>query len=114
MPRRNQPASASRMPDISTARIKPSMPWVAAVVLTSTINAPAGPPIWNRLPPSSETRKPPTIAVIRPCAGLAPDATAMAMDNGKATIATVRPAMASARSLSRPYPSRSTVTSFGV
>jgi hypothetical protein len=25
--------------------------------------APAGPPIWNRLPPSSDTRKPPTMAV---------------------------------------------------
>jgi hypothetical protein len=29
----------------------------------STMKAPAGPPIWKRLPPSAETRKPPTIAV---------------------------------------------------
>ena len=32
------------------------------VAATSTMKAPAGPPIWKRLPPSAETRKPPTIA----------------------------------------------------
>ena len=35
----------------------------ATVAATRTMNAPAGPPIWNRLPPSSETRKPPKMAV---------------------------------------------------
>src|SRR5690606_22401313 len=39
---------------------------------------------------------------------------AIAIDSGRATMATVRPAMASARKLARPYPSRSTVISFGV
>jgi hypothetical protein len=33
------------------------------IVAMSTMNAPAGPPIWNRLPPSAEIRKPPTMAV---------------------------------------------------
>jgi len=27
------------------------------------MKAPAGPPIWKRLPPKAETRKPPMIAV---------------------------------------------------
>ena len=59
---------------------------------TTTMNAPVGPPICTRLPPSREIRNPPTIAVIRPFAGLAPDAMAMAKLNGMATIATVMPA----------------------
>ena len=63
--------------------------------------SPAGPPIWNRLPPSAEITKPPTIAVYRPCAGDAPDAIAIAIDNGNATIATVSPATASARKCAR-------------
>jgi hypothetical protein len=51
------------MPDIIVARISPSTPCRATVAATSTMNAPAGPPIWKRLPPSADTRKPPTIAV---------------------------------------------------
>ena len=39
---------------------------------------------------------------------------AMAIDNGSATIATVNPAIASARNCGQPYPSRRMVTSFGV
>ena len=30
------------------------------------MKAPAGPPIWNRLPPSAEMRKPPTIGGVEP------------------------------------------------
>ena len=52
---------------------------------------------FTPLPPIAEITKPPTIAVYRPCAGDAPDAMAMAIDKGNATMATVRPAMASAR-----------------
>ena len=69
---------------------------------TRTIKAPAGPPIWKRLPPSAETMKPPTIAVNRPRSGVTPEAIAIAMDSGSATMATVRPANASARSCGRP------------
>ena len=45
------------------ARISPSTPCAWTVAATRTMNAPAGPPIWNRLPPSAETTNPPTIAV---------------------------------------------------
>ena len=61
------------------------------------MNAPAGPPIWKRLPPSAETMKPPMIAAYNPCAGAAPEAMAIAIDSGSATMATVSPASASAR-----------------
>ena len=61
------------------------------------MNAPAGPPIWKRLPPSAETMKPPMIAAYNPCAGEAPEAMAIAIDSGSATMATVSPASASAR-----------------
>ncbi len=37
---------------------------------TSTMKAPAGPPIWKRLPPSAEIRKPPTMAVNSPRSGV--------------------------------------------
>jgi hypothetical protein len=39
---------------------------------------------------------------------------AIAIDSGKATIATVSPAIASERKFRPEYPSRSVVTSFGV
>ena len=42
------------------------------------------------------------MAVTRPCAGEAPEAMAIAIDKGSATIATVRPAMASARNWASP------------
>ena len=66
------------------------------------MKAPAGPPIWKRLPPSSDTRKPPTIAVKSPRSGDTPEAMAIAIDSGSATMATVRPAIMSARSPSSP------------
>ena len=47
------------------------------------MNAPVGPPICTLLPPNSEIRKPPTIAVTMPCAGAVPEAMAMAMESGK-------------------------------
>ena len=78
------------------------------------MKAPAGPPIWKRLPPSSETMKPPTIAVYSPRSGVTPEAMAMAIESGSATIATVRPAMASARRSRQPIALAQTVTSFGV
>ena len=60
------------------------------------MKAPVGPPIWTLLPPRSETSKPPTIAVTRPVAGVAPEAMAIAMQSGNATMATVAPAIMSA------------------
>src|SRR3989344_6671374 len=78
-----------------------------------TTKAPVGPPIWKRLPPRAEIRKPATTAVISPTSGAAPEAMASAMASGRATTATVRPAMASARRSPGPYPCRSTVTVLG-
>jgi hypothetical protein len=50
-------------------------------------------------------RKPATTAVMRPCAGVTPEAIAIAIASGTATIATVSPAVASARSFAQEYPS---------
>ena len=61
------------------------------------MKAPVGPPICTRLPPRSEIRNPPMMAVTSPLAGSVPDAMAIAMLSGIATIATVIPARASAR-----------------
>ena len=80
----------------------PSIPWRATVAATSTMKAPAGPPTWKRLPPSAEIRKPPTMAVNSPRSGVVPEAMAIAMESGSATIATVRPATASARRAASP------------
>src|SRR5919112_434998 len=67
------------------------------------MNAPVGPPIWTRLPPSSEIRKPPTIAGTRPAFGSAPEAMAMATLSGSATRATVMPAKASLKNRRQEY-----------
>jgi hypothetical protein len=40
----------------------PSSPYVAMIPEMTTTNAPVGPPIWNRDPPSAEMRNPVTIA----------------------------------------------------
>ena len=63
VPRPSKPAAHSSTPESAVARISPSTPCAVTVAATSTMKAPAGPPIWNRLPPSAETRNPPTIAV---------------------------------------------------
>src|SRR5690606_31559388 len=78
-----------------------------------TTKAPVGPPIWKRLPPRAEIRKPATTAVTRPASGVAPEAMASAMARGRATTATVRPAMVSARKSPKPYPCLRTVTVLG-
>jgi hypothetical protein len=64
-PREDEPEQLIR-PERKVASTSPSMPWRATVAETSTMKAPAGPPIWKREPPSAETRKPPTMAVTRP------------------------------------------------
>ena len=63
VPSRRNPIAISSAPDSSVATISPSTPCRPMVAATSTMNAPAGPPIWNRLPESSDTTKPPTMAV---------------------------------------------------
>src|SRR5262245_31169464 len=101
-------------PAIKVASSSPLKPCRAITPATMTTNAPVGPPIWTREPPSAEIRKPATIAVTNPSRGLAPLAIPSAIASGSATTATVSPAIASARRSARPYPSRSTVMSLGV
>jgi len=93
--------ASRKTPDIIVASNSPSTPSRWTVAATSTMKAPAGPPIWKRLPPSAETMKPPTIAVNRPRSGVTPEAIAIAIDSGNATMATVSPAMKSALNCGR-------------
>ena len=66
-----------------------------------TTNAPVGPPICTRDPPSAEMRKPATMAVQRPRSGVTPLAIANAMAKGSATIPTMTPAVASVTNCAR-------------
>ena len=66
-----------------------------------TTKAPVGPPIWTRLPPSSEIRNPATTAVTRPFSGDTPEAIAKAIASGIATMPTTTPAWRSARNWAR-------------
>src|SRR5262245_46632746 len=60
-------------------------------------------------------RKPATTAVTRPLSGVVPDAIAIAMASGRATMATVTPAIVSAPNLFQSYPSFAiTVIDFGM
>ena len=77
-------------------RINPLKPCCAITLKITTTNAPVGPPIWTLEPPKNEIKKPATTAVTRPLSGDAPEATAIAIASGRATIATVRPAITSA------------------
>ena len=52
-----------KTPAISTAVASPPTPIWSTQTATSTMKAPAGPPIWNRDPPSADTSAPPTMAV---------------------------------------------------
>lgn len=60
-----------------------------------TMKAPVGPPICTLLPPSSDTRKPATMAVMMPFSGVTPEAMPNAMASGSATMPTMMPAMRS-------------------
>ena len=62
-----------------------------------TTKAAVGPVIWTRVPPSSATTTPATMAVYSPCCGATPAATASASDSGSDTAATAAPARRSAR-----------------
>lgn len=55
------------------------------------MNAPVGPPICTRLPPSAEIMKPAITAVIIPLFGDTPEAIPNAMASGNATIPTIMP-----------------------
>ena len=65
-PKRARPRIMRRMPARIVQIVRPSTPWRATIPDTITTNAPVGPPIWTRLPPRNEMRKPATAAVTRP------------------------------------------------
>jgi hypothetical protein len=86
------PKITSMTPAIIVAIASPSYPCCWTMPYTITTNAPVGPPICTRDPPSAEMRKPATMAVQRPRSGATPLAIANAMANGNATIPTTTPA----------------------
>ena len=66
-----------------------------------TMKAPVGPPICTFVPPSSEMRKPATMAVMMPFSGVTPLAMPKAMARGNATMPTMMPAIRSFMNVSR-------------
>ena len=62
-PRRSSPKAIRMKPAMSVATTSPSTPYLSTIPETITTNAPVGPPICTREPPSSEIRKPATMAV---------------------------------------------------
>ena len=77
------------------ATISPSIPSCATIPATIVANAAVGPAICTLLPPSAEMTKPATIAVKIPASGPTPEASANAIDNGNAIIATIIPVVTS-------------------
>ena len=59
---------------------------------TITTKPPAAPLICTRLPPKAAIRKPATMAVTNPASGWSPQAIANAIEMGRATMLTVKPA----------------------
>ena len=100
-PRRMAPMPMSRSPAMTVAMRRPSIPYFATIPAIMMTNAPVGPPICTREPPSAEMMNPATIAVMRPRSGVTPLAIAKAMDSGSATTATIMPAVTSAMPCAR-------------
>ncbi len=94
-----QKSAAIRIaPEMIVASKTPSMPCLFTDAATRIMKAPAGPPIWKRLPAEHRHQKAAEdrgIEVRGPA--WCPKPIAIAIDSGNATIATVRPATRSAR-----------------
>ena len=89
------PSSRIITPAIIVHMSRPSTPKRATIPDTTITNAPVGPPIWTREPPSAEIRKPAATAVYTPACGGIPDEMANAIASGSATRPTVTPAIRS-------------------
>ncbi len=100
-PSRNTPITTNITPAITVASANPPYPYPATIPASNGTNAPVGPPICTRLPPSAEIRNPAMIAVHNPCAGVTPDAIPNPIANGNATTPTVIPAARSAANVAR-------------
>ena len=98
-PSLNMPIAMSMKPAIIVQIIRFAQPYLARIAYSTTTNAPVGPPIHSRVPPSAEIKNPAMIAVISPCSGVTPLAIAKAIASGTATMPTVTPASRSARNL---------------
>ena len=68
------------------------MPYCAVMPASTAMKAPVGPEICTRVPPNIDVTRPATMAVYRPCAGVAPEAMAKAIASGMATMPTTTPA----------------------
>lgn len=80
------------------------MPSFTESVKRIAIIAPVGPDIWNEAPEKAPIKIPPITAVTMPAAAEAPDPTPKARANGKATAATVMPAIKSFENVVALYP----------
>jgi hypothetical protein len=78
---------------MKVAACNPAMPYCAVMPASTATKAPVGPEICTLEPPNNEVATPATMAVYRPCAGVAPEAMAKAMAKGMATMPTTSPAM---------------------
>ena len=103
VPKWHSPIRIRKIPARIVAITSPSRPFFATIPATIVANAAVGPAICTLLPPSAEITNPATIAVKIPASGPTPDASASAMDNGRAMIATIIPAVTSLTNCSRLY-----------
>ena len=103
VPSLNTPSSMRNRPASIVATMRPERPSEGSLTMPKiiTMKAPVGPPICTREPPRADTTKPPMMAVRMPCEGDTPEAMPKAMASGRATMPTMRPAMASAANFSR-------------
>ena len=62
-PIRAKPINSNITPAINVATCKPAIPYLAVMPARMAMNAPVGPAICNRLPPKTEIKPPPMIAV---------------------------------------------------
>ena len=95
LPMRSTPMRIRMIPARMVAAASPSMPFRATMPATMVAKAAVGPAICTRLPPRAEITKPATMAVYSPCSGATPEASARAMDRGRAMMATMTPAVRS-------------------
>lgn len=95
MPSFKKPIIIRSIPAIIVAAARPDIPFLATIPATIVANAAVGPAIWTLLPPKNEITNPANIAVYMPCSGPTPDASASAIDNGRAIIATIIPEITS-------------------
>ena len=82
-------------PAMMASRGTISTPYWAITGNSTTVMAPVGPDTWTWLPPKIAATRPAMIAVTRPAAAPAPDATPKPSASGRATTPTVSPDMRS-------------------